>query len=186
VLIRALVALILRYLWVGLADGPQREIRLRQLRRRWAKDHAVFGEALEDLSYFDPGTSDAVREEANALEKDGVPGMPTDEAIAKQLDEDLRPEAPRFFELVYALIYRSTSEVAHYGLGALTRGLGARPTSSGTDYALNQRDERRAAESLFLGLIAFGSFADFADGVISHGLTKEIGAIVRSLSARSS
>jgi hypothetical protein len=180
VLARALVALTLRYLWVGRAEGQdEREDRLRRLRRRWARDRAALGEALEGLGYLDPGTSAPFRASADELRDDGVGEMPADEEIARQLDRDLDPEAPRFFELVYARIYRTTSEVAHYGLGALLEGYEVPPVEGVRgELAIDRRNDERAAEVLGLALITFGALADFAEPVVRHGLTQRIGEAI--------
>jgi hypothetical protein len=176
VLTRALVALTLRYLWVGCAEGENEgHDRLQRLRRKWASDRAVLGEELEDLGYLHRGTSREFRETADQLRAEGVPGMLDDRAIALRLDRDLDPEAPRFFELVYARIYRTTSEVAHYGLGALLQGYEVPPVEGARgELAIDRRDDERAAEALGLALLTFGALADFAEPVVRHGLTARI------------
>src|SRR6266545_2185939 len=57
VLTRALIALTLRYLWIGRAPGEQRRERLERLRRRAADDRATLGEELELVAYLPAGTS---------------------------------------------------------------------------------------------------------------------------------
>jgi hypothetical protein len=178
VLARALVALTLRYVWVGRAEGEERRARLRRLQRKYVSDRATLGEELEGLGYLPVGMSAEFRATADQLRADGVPTMLDDKAIALQLDRDLDPEAPRFFELVYARVYRATSEVAHYGLGALFQGFEEPPVGGPGRLAVDRRDDDRAAEALGLALLTFGALADFADPVVRHGLTQRIAAII--------
>jgi hypothetical protein len=179
VLARALVALTLRYLWVGRAEGEdERHDRLQRLRRKWATDRAVLGEELEDLGYLPQGTSAEFRDTADELRNAGVPDMLDDKSVAIRLDRELEPEAARFFELVYARIYRTTSEVAHYGLGALLQGYEIPPIGGPGALAIDRRDEEGAAEALGLALITFGALAGFSEPVVRHGLAERIGQII--------
>ena len=74
VLTRALIALTLRYLWLGRAEGEERSRRLHRLRRKWAAERATLGEELEALDYLPAGTSAEFRASADALRNAGVPG----------------------------------------------------------------------------------------------------------------
>ena len=124
VLTRALVALTLRYLWLAAPnDTAEREDRFRRLIRLWARERATVIEELNDLDVLEDDTAaQAFRAKADELRVEGVRRVPHDDVIARRLDHDVQPEPPRFFELVYALIYRTTSEVAHYGLGTALAG----------------------------------------------------------------
>jgi hypothetical protein len=181
VLTRALVALTFRYLWLGRAEGEaERRERLQRLRRRYATDRAVFGEELEDLGYMPRGTSAEFRVVADGLRDAGVLGMPGDQQVATQLDQDLHPEVPRFFELTYARIYRAASEVAHYGLGALLRGFLVPPLAGEQGVVvIDRRDDEGAAEMLGLALVTFAMLADFSEPVVRHGLTDRIAVLIR-------
>jgi hypothetical protein len=128
VLTRALIALTLRYLWVGRAPGDQRRERLERLRRKAAEDRATLGEELELVGHLPAGTSAEMRAVADELKDGGVKGMPDDRSIAKQLDRELHPEAPHWFETLCARVYRWTSEPAHYGWRLCCRDSRSRPS----------------------------------------------------------
>jgi hypothetical protein len=187
VLARAIVALTLRYLWVARADGePERRDRLRRLTLKWARDRGTLGEELDELGYVSGDEAERgrfresvaqFRERADELEREGVRRMPDDKAIALRLDRDLRPEQPRFFELVYARIYRTTSDVAHYGIGTLLAGYPRNPDRLG-EHALEHVDEERAAEALGLAIVTFAALLDFSEPVVRSGLAAEVGQMI--------
>jgi hypothetical protein len=195
VLTRTLVSITLQYLWLArVDDAEERSDRLRRLQLKWASERAVLGEELEDLNYLPvDGTAEQLREQvalfrakANELERECVRRMPAERDIAKRLDRDLEPEAPRFFELVYARIYRPASHIAHYGIGAALTGAQDAGTDRGA-LTLELTDEQRAAEALGLALVTFGALLDSSEPVIRHGLTDTVAEIVRehhSLPAR--
>jgi hypothetical protein len=179
VLTRALIALTLRYLWVGRAPGEQRRERLERLRRKAAEDRATLGEELELVGHLPAGTSAEMRAVADELKDAGVKGMLDDRSIAKQLDRELHPEAPHWFETLYARVYRWTSEPAHYGLAALLQGFEIAPIPGPGVLAIDRRDDERAAEMLGLALISFATLADFGDSVVRHGVTQQIAELVQ-------
>jgi hypothetical protein len=188
VLTRALVALTLRYLWLARVDDEnERRDRLRRLTLTWARERALLGEELDGLGYVPDDAADAeqfrqnvaqFRARADELEQEGVRRMPDDKSIALGLDRDLAPTSPRFFELVYARIYRTTSDVAHYGIGAALAGFP--PPDELDDVTLQQLDEPRAADALGLGVITFAALLDFSDPIIGHGLAGEVGELIRT------
>jgi hypothetical protein len=179
VLTRALIALTLRYLWIGRAPDEQRRERLTRLRRKAAADRATLGEELELVGYLPAGTSADVRTVADELKDDGVKGMPDDRTIAKQLDRELTPEETHWFEMLYARVYRWTSEPAHYGLAAMMQWFEVAPIPGPGVLAIDRRDDERAAEMLGLALISFATLADFSEPVVRHGLTQRIGEMVQ-------
>lgn len=179
VLTRALIALTLRYLWIGRAPDDRRRERLTRLRRKAASDRATLGEELELVGYLPGGTSAEVRAIADELKDDGVKGMPDDRTIAKQLDRELNPEQPHWFEMLYARVYRWTSEPAHYGLAAIMQGFEVAPLPGPGVVVIDRRDEERAAEMLGLALISYATLADFSEPVVRHGLTARIGEMVQ-------
>jgi hypothetical protein len=124
-------------------------------------------------------TSAEVRAVADELKDAGVKGMPDDRSISKQLDRELEPGEPHWFELLYARIYRWTSEPAHYGLAFMLQGFEVPPIPGPGILAIDRRDDERAAEMLGLALISFATLADFSDPVVQHGLTARIGALVQ-------
>jgi HEPN domain-containing protein len=187
VLARSLLSLALQYLWLISADDEaERRGRLRRLTRKWATEYARIAEELLDLDYLpQDGTDDDLhrsirqyRATADALEQEGVPGMLDERALALRLDQDLQPESPRFFELMYARIYRPTSHVAHFGLGAVARGILNRRVDEGL--VLDDTDEREAADSLGLALVVYGAFLDFSETIVGHGATDEVGQIIHN------
>jgi hypothetical protein len=179
VLTRALIALTLRYLWIGRAPDDKRRERLERLRRKAASDRATLGEELELVGHLPAGTSAQMRAVADELKDAGVKGMPDDRSIAKQLDRELNPEAPHWFETLYSRVYRWTSEPAHYGLAAMLQGFEIAPIPGPGVLAIDRRDDERAAEMLGLALISFATLADFSEPVVRHGLTERIGELVQ-------
>lgn len=182
VLTRSLCALVLRYLWLARVDDEdERNTRRRRLVRKWAEERATLGEELEDLDYLARGTAAPFREAATRLAREGIAGMPTDRDIAIQLDRELQLDPPRFLELVYARVYRTTSDVAHYGIGAALVGLGdlaQLTTDTPIEVPLEAPDEERAAEALGLALVVYGAFIDLSEPVIAHGLSQAIAGLV--------
>ncbi len=184
VLTRALVALTLRYLWLARVDDEEeRRDRMRRLMLTWTRERAVLGEELEGLGYL-PDDAEQFRQSvaqfrarADELLQEGVGRMPDDKAIAVRLDSDLEPTSPRFFELVYARIYRTTSDVAHYGIGAALAGFP--PPNELGEMTFQQLDEARAADALGLGVITFAALLDFSDPIIGHGLAGEVAELIQ-------
>jgi hypothetical protein len=187
VLTRSLVSLTLQYLWLaGVEDEGERLDRWRRLQLKWVKERATMGEELQDIGYLPvDGSAGDVQEfvaqfraKAEEFERDCVRRMPSERDMAIRLDRDLKPTEPRFFELVYARIYRRpTSQVAHYGLGAAIRTT-TEPGELGA-LELEHLDESDAADALGLALVTFAALADFSDAVLHHGLTKSIEKIVQ-------
>jgi hypothetical protein len=93
------------------------------------------------------------------------------------------PENPRFFELLYARIYRVTSEIVHYGIGAalarFAHDTEAEPAPDPGALSLNRTDEEGSAEMLGLALVTYGTLLSYSEPIIRHGLTEEILALVR-------
>jgi hypothetical protein len=188
VLTRALVSLTLQYLWlVRTEDEDERRDRLRRLLRKWATEYAVMGAELLDLGYLpsDGGEDDVresiekYRETAEAIEREGIGRVPDERSLAIRLDRDLQPTEPRFFELLYARIYRPTSHVGHYGLGAAVRGLQDQELADDPGaLTLERVDEEGAAESLGLALAVFGALLDFSEPVVHHGIAAEVAEVI--------
>ena len=184
VLTRALVALTLRYLWLArVDDADERASRFRQMLRASATERAKLGEELLDLEHVDDDVAGGIeafrgnvtrfRTQAEQLERDGAGPMLDDKAIALRLDRDLNPEYERFFELIYARIYRTTSDVAHYGLAAALADYTHNPDDPGR-LVLDRVDEQQAAEALGLALVTFGALLEFSEPIIRHGLADEV------------
>jgi hypothetical protein len=189
VLTRALVSLTLQYLWLACAEGgDERRDRLRRLQRKWARERARLGEEMEGLGYFptDPSEADRLREQVaqfrattEELREEGIGPVPNERDLARQLDRDLQPSKPRFFELVYTRIYRPTSHVAHFGLGAALAGVAKPDTNSGA-LSLERLDEEGAADALGLALVTFAALIDFSEPIIRHGLTPAVKELVEN------
>jgi hypothetical protein len=189
VLTRALVSLAAQYLWLACVENvDERRDRLRRLQRKWASGRATLGEELIDLGYTpdDERSAEQFREDvakfrarADELEREGIRAMPNERDIALRLDRDLQPETPRFFELLYTRAYRPTSHIAHYGIGAALGGVGERRDDDTVELSLEHADEAGAAESLGLALVTYAVLLDFSEPVIRHGLTADVGDIVR-------
>jgi hypothetical protein len=189
VLTRALVSLTLQYLWLACAEGDaERRDRLRRLQRKWASERARLGEEMEDLGYFpaEASAADELREQvaqfrakAEGLREEGVGSVPNDRDLAQQLDRDLQPSQPRFFELVYTRIYRPTSHVAHFGLGAALAGVADPGTDSGA-LSLERLDKEGAADALGLALVTYAALLDFSEPIIRHGLTPAVKELVEA------
>jgi hypothetical protein len=181
ILTRALVALTLRYLWLASTDDEdERQDRLRRLRLLWASGRATLGEEMIDLDYHeeDPAV-EAFRAEAKKLREEGV-GQVKDKEIALQLDRDLQPDPPRFFEGIYTSIYRPMSEVAHFGLGTALAGyMQGRGPEDGASRPFDEVNEKGAAQGLGLAIVTFGALLVYSEPVIRHGLADEAGEIVR-------
>jgi hypothetical protein len=106
--------------------------------------------------------------------------MPADRDIAIGLDRDRQVVPPRFFELVYARIYRTTSDVAHYGIGAALTGFADLALEAPQVIVpLEAVDEGRAAEVLGLGLVTYGAFLDLSEPTIHHGLSQAVNNLVK-------
>jgi Family of unknown function (DUF5677) len=189
VLTRALIALTLRYLWIARVDDEdERDDRLRRLLRKWATDRATLGEELIGLGYIpdDEMSAEQLRQHvatfrgrADTFRDEGVGPVLDDRATALALDRDLRPEAPRFFELIYTRIYRTTSDVAHYGIGTALAGYPRNPDQPG-ELCLEKIDDERAADALGLAIIAFAALLDFSEPTVQHGLTNEVAELIQS------
>jgi hypothetical protein len=183
-LTRILVSLALQYLWLArVEDVDERRDRRRRLQLKWVKERAALGKELMDLAYLPvDGTAGDMsehvkefRDKAQQLAGEGVERLPSERDMALELDRELQPEVPRFFELVYARIYRPTSQVVHYGLGAAIRG--GEPSLGGA-LLLEHTSEEDSAEAMGLALVAYGLLLDFADPVIKHGLGKELSELI--------
>jgi uncharacterized protein DUF5677 len=184
VLTRALVSLTLQYLWLArIEDEAERRDRLNRLELRWVGDRAKLGEELMDLNYLpvdgmEQDVAELVeqfRTRAKQLEQEGIRPLPSERDMALQLDRELEPTQPRFFELLYARIYRPTSQVVHYGIGAAVRG--GEPTLDEALY-LEYTNEGDAADALGLALVTYGALLDFSEPVMKHGLAKEVSEII--------
>ena len=187
VLTRALISLTLQYLWLARADDEdERRDRLRRLLRKWATEYAVLGEELIDLGYLPiDGTEADVQEsvgqyraKAEELERECVRRMPNERDLAIRLDRDLEPSVPRFFELLYARIYRPTSHVAHYGIGAAVDGLVDQDAEDPGALSLDRTDEDDAAQMLGLALVTYGALLDFSEPIVRHGLAAEVAEFI--------
>jgi hypothetical protein len=188
VLTRALVSLTLQYLWLICPDEEEeRRNRLRRLERKWASERATLGEELTDLGYL-PRDADAeelqqqvaeFRERADTLKAESVPSMLGERDMAIALDRELELEVPRFFELVYARSSRTTSHVAHFGIGAALGGFVDPPEDPGA-LSLDRADEDDAAEALGLALVTFGVLVDIGEPVLRSGLAEEIAELIRA------
>jgi hypothetical protein len=184
VLTRAIVSLTLQYLWLARADeDDERRDRLKRLELKWTGDRATMGEELMDLKYLPgDGSEDDMSElvvqyrtRAKQLKEEGPRPMPGERDMALQLDRELEPTVPRFFELIYARIYRPTSHIAHYGIGAAVRG--DDPSLDGP-LSLEYTSESDAADALGPALVTYGALLDFSEPVMKHGLAKEVGEII--------
>lgn len=187
VLTRALIALTLRYLWLARADGDDRRTdRLRRLLRKWATDRATFGEEMIDLDHVAEEGGDqfraavaGFRAQADEFGRDGVGRVPDDRTIAIGLDADLQPEVERWFELLYARIYRTTSDAAHYGIATALAGYPRNPDDPG-ELRLERADDQQAAEALGLAIITYGTLLSFSEPVVRHGLAEDVGEMIRA------
>ena len=110
--------------------------------------------------------------------------MPDNGAIAIALDRDLKPERERFFGLIYARIYRTASEVAHYGMGAAIAGYPRNPDDAG-QLSLERVDSQQAAQMLGLAIITFTALLAYAEPIITHGLTDKVANVIGALQPRS-
>jgi hypothetical protein len=188
VLTRALVAVTFRYLWLAVVDDKtERSDRFRRLLRKGANDQATAGEELLDLGHILEEGGDEfrrsvedLRRQADEFKQQGVGLLPPDGAIAMTLDRDLQPTQPRFFELLYARIYRPTSDVAHYGLSSAIAGYPASPGDPG-ELSLERADDQQAAEMLGLALVTFATLLDFSEPVMrAQGLAVEVAEMIRA------
>jgi hypothetical protein len=189
VLTRALIALTLRYLWLARVDDEdERRDRLQRLLQKWANDRAKLGEEMIDLGYVPDDEAGAeqlrqnvasFRERADEFRNEGTGQVPDDRSIAIRLDLDLKPESPRFFELIYTRIYRTTSDVAHYGIGTALAGYPRNPDQPG-ELSLAKVDEHGAADALGLAVITYGALLTFSEPIVGHGLSEEVGELVRT------
>jgi hypothetical protein len=175
---------------VSVDDEEERRDRLRRLELKWAKERATLGEELTELGYMPADVEQAeqfqgevehFRATADALEHEGVRRMLSEKDIALRLDRDLEPTAPRYFELIYARIYRTTSHVAHFGLGAAVAGV--EPDNPG-ELVLNRTDPAGAADALGLALLTYAAFLDFSEAVVRHGVTEAVAEIVSEAHSR--
>jgi hypothetical protein len=187
VLTRALIALTLRYLWLARAEGEdERADRLRRLLKKWASERATLGEEMIDLDHVVEEGGDQFRatvaqfrEQADEFEREGVGRVPGDRAIAMRLDADLQPEVPRYFELLYTRIYRTTSDAAHYGIATALAGYPRNPDDPG-QLSLERADEHQAAEALGLAIVTYGTLLSFSEPVVRHGLAEEVGEKIQA------
>jgi hypothetical protein len=99
--------------------------------------------------------------------------MPSERDLAKRLDRDLNPAAPRFFELMYARIYRPTSHVAHYGLGAAKDAF-EEPGKASQALTVERTDEDEAAEMLGLALVTYAALLEFGDPILRLRIAPEV------------
>jgi hypothetical protein len=191
VLTRALVALTLRYLWLACVDEvAERRRRFRMMLRASATERARLGRELLDLGHVDDNVAGGIevfREtverfsaQADRFEGEGVDVMLDDRAIALRLDRDLQPQQERFFELLYARIYRATSDVAHYGLPTALADYTRNPDDPGP-LVLDRADEQEAAEALGLAIVTFLALLDFSEPIVQHGLTDAAADIAREI-----
>lgn len=185
--------LTLRYLWLARVDNQAERVdRLRRLQLNWVRGRAIYGEELDYLGYVPDDDAEAeqhrqnvaqFRARADELERERVGSLPDDRATAIRLDRDLQPDQPRFFELLYARIYRPTSDVAHYGIGAALAGFIADPDRPDA-LTLEYIDEDRAAEALGLGLVTFAVLLDFSEPIIRLGITDEVAQLIQDSGLR--
>jgi hypothetical protein len=189
VLTRALVSLTFQYLWlISVDDESERYERLTQLRLKWMKERATFGEEMDDLGYFPrDAAAEQLREQvaqfrnkARELERRGVSRLSSEQNLARRIDKDLKPSEPRFFELIYARVYRPASHVAHYGIGAALSGFANKPELNRPELFLELTDEEEAIDAIGLALVTYAALLDFGEPVIQHGLTEAIAELVNS------
>jgi hypothetical protein len=167
VLTRALLAMTLRAIWLAAPDGSQERLRrARALELDSIKQLRTQSRSLERLS-LDPGIPATVLDERIAeLERLGSGGIPPDEVIARELGD----------EAIYARIYRTTSNAAHYSLFTALQGFDASSIEgeieslSGLRIRFLDGEPARAEEALVLAALVYVAFLEDSEFVIHHGV----------------
>lgn len=163
-LTRALVEIVARSLWLVKPTGSdEREGRFDSARRSWAEDTV---KALRDLHALgfeadDPGRVQAI---ATTLESRGVPRTP--DVRTMLLDVGLVHFYPR--------VYRLTSDVLHFSVGAALDAFLERPnrlTGAGGRVSLKLPAPERSIEALELSTLTYGAFLEKCEPVVAHGAT---------------
>jgi hypothetical protein len=191
VLARSLVTLTLQYLWLARVDDEaEREDRLKRLQLKRLRERVKLRRELIDLGYLPVDRTeedvskivDQFEAHAKKLEEEHVRQPPKERDMALKLDRGLASnEVPRFFELIYARIYRPTSQVVHYGLGAAVRAV--KTPSLGAPLSLEHANEDDAAEALGLALVTYGALLLMSEPIVKHGLSEDVEQVVKSAHA---
>ena len=178
VLVRALVALILRSLYiVQPEEQAERQRRLAQWVGKSRRDQRVMIEELRELEYeFTDEDVDRARELESATTWAGV--LPSDKDLAKSVG----------LGQVYSHVYRLASDAAHYGIFTMLEGFEKQPetvTGEGASVSLVKSDPDRASDALAYGVVSYGAFLEKSEPVIGHGVTSAASALVSAYFADS-
>jgi len=167
VLTRALMAMTLRAVWLAVPEDPDERLRrARALELDSIRQLRTQARSLERLS-LEPEIPPTVLDERIAeLERLGEAGIPPDEVIACGLGD----------EAIYARIYRTTSNAAHYSLFTALQGFDA-GSIEGEIESLNglrirflDGDPARAEEALVLAALVYVAFLEHSEVVVHHGV----------------
>lgn len=173
VLVRALLGLMLRAVYIVQADAPEeRERRLAQWIGKSRRDQRAMLQELKALGY--EFTDDDLRKaDALVADKAWAGTLPGDKSLAAELG----------LSQFYSHVYRSASDAAHYGIFTMLEGFETPPqsvTGEGASVSLDKVDRPRAADSLMLGITVYGAFLENTDSVVRHEVTDRAAELVRS------
>jgi len=173
VLVRALLGLMLRAVYIVQPDAPEeRERRLAQWIGKSRRDQRAMLQELKALGY--EFTDDDLRKaDELAADKAWAGTLPGDKRLAEEL------ELTQF----YSHVYRSASDATHYGIFTMLEGFETPPQSvsgEGASVSLDKVDRSRAADSLMLGITVYGAFLENTDSVVGHGVTDRAAVLVRA------
>jgi len=167
VLTRALAVIALRSLWLATPEDPDERIRRGRMVELDGLKHLLTHARSVEALKMDPGTpSTDLTPRVEELEALGVDGMPSDEAIAHELG----------LEHVYAVVYRSTSHVAHYSVPTALRGFdvsgieGEISSFDGLRIRFLDGDPAAAEQALLAATLIYVSFLEKSEFVVHHGV----------------
>lgn len=166
VLTRTLFSITLQSLYLIATDDPtERQRRFRRAGRTYFENVAKI--AREEVAAGVEPEVEAERAEANVarLKEEGVPPMPSEYDIARELD----------ITNFYTRVYRPGSNVAHYSIGSALDGF-AELTHSELigSVALQRPDFAKAEEVLIRAVLTYGVFLEKSEDVMGHGLTERL------------
>lgn len=167
-LTRALFVILLQSLWIATPEDPEERLRrgraielagLVQIRKQTR--------SMAELGMGPPAPA-AVDRRIEELQAAGLRPLPPDEVIARELGEEIIA--------LYAHVYRTASDVAHYSLFTALQGFAVTDIDAqmpegfdGVRVRFQDGNLKRAEEALILATLLYVSFLERTEFVVHHG-----------------
>jgi hypothetical protein len=173
ILTRSLVSIALRSLYLVQPDYvTERNRRLAQLAGRSRREGAAMLREMRELGFPNVTAEEVEAASALADEHKWAGSLLPDQKLATMVGM-----AP-----YYSLVYRETSDPAHFGIHTLLAGFDEEPTSvtgEGASIALHLVDHERARRILAYAALTYGEYLSKCDDVVQHGVTERVEKVLR-------